>query len=112
MCPDSRSQAFQLAGPIYLVPVSTVEAALRVKREVSQRVAAVHKHVLRELKFSTLCHIFTFWPIESRVTGAGVVPDGLEALSLFAAGHVLAGGCVTQCVLFLQAVLIIPLARG
>lgn len=56
MCPDSRSQAFQLAGPIYLVPVSTVEAALRVKREVSQRVAAVHKHVLRELKFSTLGH--------------------------------------------------------
>lgn len=38
--------------------------------------------------------IFTFWPIESRVTGAGVVPDGLEALSLFAAGHVLAGGCI------------------
>lgn len=38
--------------------------------------------------------VFTFWPIESRVTGAGVVSDGLNALSLLAAGHILAGGCM------------------
>ena len=38
--------------------------------------------------------IFTLWSIESRVTGAGVVPNGLNALSLLAAGHVLAGGCM------------------
>ena len=38
--------------------------------------------------------VFTLRSVEPRVTGAGVVPDGLNALSLFAAGHVLAGGCV------------------
>ena len=38
--------------------------------------------------------IFTLRSIESRVTGAGVVPNGLNALSLLAAGHVLAGGCM------------------
>lgn len=28
------------------------------------------------------------------MAGAGVVPDGLDALSLFAAGRVVAGGCM------------------
>ena len=32
-----------------------MEAALCVEREVSQRVTAVHEHVLREVKFATLC---------------------------------------------------------
>jgi hypothetical protein len=40
--------------------------------------------------------VFTLWPIEAWVAGAGIAPNGLDALPLVAAGHVLAGGCVDE----------------
>ena len=52
--PDSRSQTLQLPGSVQRVPFSAVEAALRVEREVSKRVTAVHVHVLRKVKLATL----------------------------------------------------------
>lgn len=74
--------------------------------------AAVHERMLRKVKLLTLLDVFALWPIEARVAGAGVVPDGLNTLSLLVARHVLAGGCVAQGPLAFGAGLIIPLARG
>lgn len=74
--------------------------------------AAVHERMLRKVKLPTLLDVFALWPIEAGVAGAGVVPDGLNTLSLLATGRVLAGGCVAQRPLALGAGLIVPLARG
>lgn len=74
--------------------------------------AAVHENILRDVEFSTLLDVFTLWPIEARVAGAGIAPNGLDALPLVAAGHVLAGGCVAQGPLSFKTGFIIPLARG
>lgn len=74
--------------------------------------AAVHEHVWRKVKLFTLFDVFTLWPIEPGVAGAGVVPDGLNALPLLVAGRVLAGSCVAQGPLAFGAGLVIPLARG
>lgn len=74
--------------------------------------AAAHGHMLRKVKLSTLLDVFTLWSVEPWVAGAGVVPNGLDALPLLVTGHVLAGGCVAQGSLAFCAGLIIPLARG
>lgn len=74
--------------------------------------AAIHENVLRDVEFFTLLDVFTLWPIEARVAGAGVAPNGLDALPLVVAGHVLAGGCVAQGPLSFKAGFIIPFARG
>lgn len=112
ICPDSRSQTLQLAGSIQLVALSTAEGTLRVEGEGPQRMAAVHEKVLWDVEFSTLFDVFTLWSIEAWVAGAGVAPNGLDALPLVAAGHVLAGGCVAQGPLSFKTGFVIPLARG
>lgn len=72
--------------------------------------AAVHEGVFRDVRYSTLSDIFTFQAIEPRVAGTGVIPNGLDALPLFAAGCVLAGSCIAQRPLFISAAIIIPLS--
>lgn len=78
----------------------------------SMWVHTVHGSMDRSFQALTLYSVFTVWPIESRIAGAGVAVYSLNALPVLAASRIAAGGCVAQGPLSFEAGLVIPLARG